>query len=135
MQSESFARDSFYNQLGLDTFELTYTPCDCPDWIDVSKLSLECKECSDFYVDPNDGYLMLPNEFFVAGNVVRFFGVRVPGMNLPLTKEFMLPDPLAWTVIHYYGYEVRRPYKVWGHSMKQYQNGDTIAVPVAVTIP
>jgi hypothetical protein len=114
MLNELFAADTFYNQLGLDTFELTYTPCDCPDWIDVAKLPLDCKECSDFYVDPADHSLALPEEFMVAGNVVRYYAVRIPGMNLPSTKKFQRSDPPAWTVVRYYGYQIIRPYKIMG---------------------
>jgi hypothetical protein len=135
MSDELFIADVSYNQLELDTFELTYTPCDCPDWIDQSKLHLECKECSDFYVDPAAPPLLLPEEFLVSGNTVRFYGVRIPGMNLPAQREFKTSDPPAWTVIRYYGYEVIRPYKIRGPQMKIFSaEGDTLRPELTLTI-
>lgn len=136
MLTELFANDTFYNQLGLDTLELTYTPCDCPDWIDRSKLELDCKECSDFYTEAADPSLVFPSAFLVSGNTVRFYGVRIPGMNLPAGREFTTPNPPAWTVFRYYGYEVLRPYKVWGPNMKQFQApSDTVVYSVVLSIP
>ena len=135
MLSDLFTRDTFYNQLGLDTFELSYSMCDCPDWIDRSKLGLDCKECSDFYVEPADPSLEFPLEFFVSGNTVRFYGVRIPGFGLPAGRKFTVPDPPAWTVIRYYGYEVIRPYKIWGPEMKEFQEpDDTLESNVILTV-
>lgn len=135
MLSDLFAKDSAYNQLGLDTFELSYSPCDCPDWIDLKKVHLDCKECSDFYTDPADNSLKFPNEFLVHGNTVRFFGVRIPEMGLPEHREFEDPHPPKWTVIRYYGYEVVRPYKIWGPRPRIYsQLNDTVDLPMELTI-
>lgn len=134
MLSELFAADTFYNQLGLDTFGLTYSNCDCPDWIDKTKGDIDCKECTDFYIEPADPSLMLPDAFGVSGNTVIFYGVRIPGMNLPAGRQFTVPDPPAWTVIHYYGYTVTRPYKVHGPEMQIFQSGDTVSYPVEVRI-
>jgi hypothetical protein len=133
MREDLFTADTFYNQLGLDTFELTYTPCDCPDWIDQSKAELECKECSDFYVDPADVSLNIPENLFVNGNRIIFYGVRIPEMNIPANKKFTTPNPPRWTVIRYYGYKVTQPYKIWGPPMKVFRlPDDTIEIPVTL---
>lgn len=114
MLNELFTADTFYNPLGLDTFELTYSMCDCPDWIDRTKGDIDCKECTDFYIEPADSSLKLPGDFHVSGNTVRFYGVIIPAKVLPAGREFTVPNPPPWTVIRYYGYEVIRPYNIWG---------------------
>ncbi|HTF06186.1 MAG TPA: hypothetical protein VK826_19280 [Bacteroidia bacterium] len=135
MLNELFAADSLYNQLELDTFDLYYSNCDCPDWIDRSKEGLGCKECSDFYVEPADPTLELPWEFHVSGNTVRYHGVLIPGYNLPQGRKFTVPNPPAWTVLRYYGYEVIQPYKIWGPTMRKFQGpGDTLESTVTLTI-
>ena len=135
MRSDLFAADSSYNQLGLDTFELTYMQCDCPDWYDASTLYLNCKECSEFYVEPADPMLAFPQPFLVSRNIVRFYGVRIPGLNLPANRKFNEPNPPAATVFRYYGYEVLRPYKIWGSQMKRFLDpADTIMEDVKLTI-
>jgi hypothetical protein len=135
MRGDLFTADTTCNQLGLDTFELTYRPCECPDWIDMNKVALDCKECSDFYVDPADPSLVFPDAFLVHGNTVRFFGVRIPEMGLPVHREFENSNPPKWTVIKYYGYEVVRPYRVWGPRPRFYdQLNDSIDTPLELTI-
>lgn len=135
MREDLFVADTFYNALGLDTFELSYWPCDCPDWIDLAKVHLDCKECSDFYIEPADLSLKFPDEFIVHDNTVRFYGVRIPEMGLPKYKEFPSQGQRPmWTIIKYYGYEVVRPYKVWTPRPVFYDElNDTIDVPLVVT--
>lgn len=135
MRADIFAADSMYNQLPLDTFQLTYSMCDCPDWIDRTKGDINCIECTDFYIEPADSSLELPWEFGVSGNTVQFYGVLIPGYNLPHGREFTVPDPPEWSVIRYYGFEVVRPYVLWGPQMKEFQEpGDTLSHSVQVTI-
>lgn len=135
MMNDLFEKETFYNQLGLDTFELSYSMCDCPDWIDRSKVHLDCKECSDFYIEAATSSLELPSNFHTSGNTVRFYGVLIPGKNLPQHREFTVPDPPAWTVIRYYGYEVVRPYQIWGPKMKEFQEpSDTLEYTLRLTI-
>jgi hypothetical protein len=138
MRDDLFAADTMYNQLGLDTFELTYRMClECPDWIDFSKLELDCKECSDFYIEPADPSLKIPEELFIYEwvNTVRFYGVRVPEMGIPSSKKFSYLHATPWTIVKYYGYEVIRPYKIWAPRPKIFDEiEDTVEVPLTVTI-
>lgn len=135
MMSGLMIADSAYKELELDTFELTYGMCDCPDWHDYTKGDIDCRECTEFYVEPADAGLQFPSEFFVSGNTVRFYGKLIPGFNLPQNREFTTPNPEPWTVIRYYGYEVVRPYKVWGPKMKEFQEpADTLTYSVVVPI-
>lgn len=135
MMDDLVKADSAYRELELDTFELTYGMCDCPDWHDYTKGDIDCRECTEFYVEPADAGLEFPSEFFVSGNTVRFYGKLIPGFNLPQNRTFTNPDPEPWTVIRYYGYEVVRPYKVSGPKMKEFQEpADTLTYNVVVPI-
>ncbi len=122
MLTEVFAADTSYNQLGLDTIDLTFKFSSGPDWIDTSKLALDCKECSEFYTEPAVYSLMFPTAFLYDGNTVRFYGVRIPGVNVPAGREFSPPS----AVFRYYGYDVIGTFKVWGPTMSITQNQDTV---------
>lgn len=122
MLTDFFTADTSYNQLGLDTVELTFKLNSGPDWIDTSKLALDCKECSEFYTEPAVSSLMFPKAFLHDGNTVRFYGVRIPGLNVPAGKELGPPS----TVFRYYGYDVIGTFKVWGPTMRVTHNQDTI---------
>lgn len=135
MRADLFARDSMYNQLPFDTLELTYSMCDCPDWVDRTKGDIECKECTDFYIEPADSTLELPGEIYTSATTVRFYGVVIPGMNLPNGRKFTVPNPPSWTVFRYYGYEILRPYKIWAPRPKIWDElEDAVEVPLTVTI-
>ena len=136
MRADLFTKDSLYNQLPFDTIELTYSMCDCPDWIDRTKGDIDCKECTDFYIESADTSLTLPDAIFVSGaTTVRFYGVMLPGMNLPQGRSFYTSDPVEWTVFRYYGYEILRPYTIWGPQYKEFQApGDTLTGTVQLRI-
>jgi hypothetical protein len=132
---ETYIADAAYHDLPLDTFELTYGMCDCPDWHDYTKGDIDCRECTEFYIEPADPSLQLPESFHVNGNTVRFYGVLIPGFNLPQGRQFTTPDPEPWTVVRYYGYEVLHPYKVWGPQWKMFQaEGDTLSISTTPVI-
>jgi hypothetical protein len=134
-RDEVYIADAAYQELPLDTLELTYGMCDCPDWHDYTKGDIDCRECTEFYIEAADASLQLPDAFLVNGNTVRFYGVLIPGFNLPQNRAFTTPDPEPWTVLRYYGYEVVKPYKVWGSALKEFQeSGDTLSRKVIVQV-
>lgn len=132
---EVYIADAAYNQLPLDTFVLTYGMCDCPDWHDHTKGDIDCRECTEFYIEPADASLQFPGDFHVGGNTVHFYGILIPGFNLPQGRQFTIPNPEPWSVVRYYGYEVVRPYKVWGPKWRMFQaEGDTLSISTEVNV-
>lgn len=132
---EVLITDAAFSELQLDTFQLTYGMCDCPDWHDYTKGDIDCRECTEFYIEAADPSLEFPEAFRVNGNTVIFYGKLIPGYNLPQHRTFTTANPEPWTVIRYYGYEVVKPYKVWGPQMKEFQEPeDTLSRGVIVHI-
>lgn len=132
---EAFIRDSGYAELPMDTFLLTYHMCDCPDWeLNIPEDPARPAD-NDYYIEAADSSLEFPWEFYVSGNKMWVYG-RVLAINtLPQGGEFTVPNPPKWKVIRYYGFEVVRPYWIWGPKYKEFQApGDTIESTVQLQI-
>ncbi len=131
-----------------DTLELTYIAyaCDCQHWVDsreykrVSEHNRNCKSSREYkevnldthgyYLEPADSSLEIKWNAVVNNNRYRFIGRLHKQKGLPEGETFQDPDPPKGKVFRYYGFEILKPYLVWGGTsiLKKIdiQTGDTL---------
>lgn len=120
---------------GPKTIDLMYIPysCDCPSWVfpeEYEKVDehnnkfervLTEKEFEHFdvlefayYIEPASIEIEIPCYLKVNRNVIRLIGREYNEIGYP--ENFQSPDPHApkGKVFRYYGYEIIKPYRVWG---------------------
>lgn len=138
-------------QSRIDTIELMYIPfaCDCPHWVVAAEYnrvdrhnSVKKNNQSDnfvefnnaeysYYIEPACKELKLPDYVCVNRNIIRFTGRSYNQTRYPADADFMDPNPPKAKVLRYYGYEILKPYKVWGPKVQNvgtvdYLGGSTI---------
>jgi hypothetical protein len=140
----------------LDTMELVYhfAFCDCQRWIErniyekvnekeknVDKLDARGQiefnlERHGYYIEPAQESLELPDCIHVNGTKIRLIGRLYKNLRLPESGQFTVPNPPLGKVFRYYGYEILRPYKVWGNHVEVYnfENKQIYSVPSILTV-
>ncbi|HPB02382.1 MAG TPA: hypothetical protein PLZ67_05455 [Bacteroidales bacterium] len=138
----------------IDTIELMYIlfACDCPHWVVASEYNRvdslnygNKKIPSDnyfefnnatysYYIEPACKELMLPDYVFVNGNIIRFSGRSYIKSGYPADSDFMDPNPPKGKVFRYYGYEILKPYKVWGPKAQNGEIDDSVGASTILTV-
>lgn len=118
-------------EVKLDTLELRQMVygCDCEDWIDYvsfyqafPQLAKEKDKWTSptqlkpfsYYIEPASPDLTLRWELCMTDNIIRFIGRKYKDPGYPENPGFIDPDPPKGNVFRYYGYEVQKPYNLWG---------------------
>lgn len=116
----------------MDTLELTYMAyaCDCQQWVDsreyhrISEHNRRCKSSTaylelntdthGYYIEPADSSLQLKWNMEVSNNKLRFIGRLHQQKGFPEGETFQDPNPPKGKVFRYYGFEILKPYHIWG---------------------
>lgn len=127
--------DTTWTFIKLDTFRLSYSMGDCPDWVNLEDTSQRSNKREEYYLEAANSSNAIPDQMHVSGNTFVIYGKVLRGNGLPLGREFTVPDPPEWKVIRYYGYSVVKPYRIWGPIYKEFNGpGDTLELTLRLTI-
>jgi hypothetical protein len=67
-----------------------------------------------YYIEPASPELEVPWRVCVTGTKIKFIGRAYTDMRYPANAKFIDPNPPKGKVFRYYGYEIIKPYKIWG---------------------
>lgn len=131
----------------IDTLILTYYFgfCDCQRWVISNIHEQASNEIGDideldprgqvqfnldqhgYYIDAASPSVSIDWRYEVNGTKVKFIGRSYKDKRLPNDWIFTVEHPPKGNVFKYYGYEVIKPYKVWGPRVleKVDHNGDS----------
>lgn len=136
-------------QQQIDTIELMYIAfaCDCPRWVVAAEYNridslnngkhrdptdnfVEFNDAEfSYYLEPADKKLTLPDYVEVNGNRIRFTGRKYLKSGYPANADFMDPNPTKGNVFRYYGYEIIKPFKVWGPQVSSGEADNSVIIP------
>lgn len=86
--------------------------CDCPDWRYADSLRQDFSGENDFYIEPADPKLRLPDCLMIAR--VQFIGREYVAHGYPEGADYISPNPPRGKVFRYYAYKIYKPFSVYG---------------------
>jgi hypothetical protein len=140
---DSFLLDDEY-YYPIDTFVISHSSCACgtyPEWINTSYFNdsayrhyykqryysllngmnqswvsdtSKAENAGRYYVEPIHPSIELPWRIICDGNKIKFFGYLMKKPQMPNDKGGYIGHPPKAIKLVYFGYEILRPYSMWG---------------------